>query len=178
MRSTFKALAIVVGATAAAGIATAEEQDRVVAAMITADGEVAGTVTFRPTPHGVVVRAELANMPPGLHGLHIHETGACEPDFQAAGGHYAPEGHEHGYDNPQGYHLGDLPNVYIDQDGVGIADYFVPRLTLAAGGDSPPYTLNDKDGSAVMIHEGADSYNEKSGTGARIACGVIFPATD
>ena len=156
--------------------AAAQDMPRVEVALQTADGAGAGSVTFIDTPDGLLVQARLENLPEGAHGFHIHETGACAPDFGAAGGHYSPAGTEHGYRNDSGFHAGDLPNVYVQADGTVEADMFATWLTLQ---DSPkadaPYPLDDGDGSAIMVHAEADDYAAEppGSTGARIACGVI-----
>lgn len=148
----------------------------VVASVRTADGTDAGTVTFEQTGHGLIVTAKLANLAPGPHGFHIHETGACSPDFKAAGGHFNPEGSEHGFHTANGYHVGDLPNVDIGADGTGTASFFIPDVTLdAAAGDAFAYTLADADGSAIMIHAKGDDYRVMASSGDRVACGVIVP---
>jgi Cu-Zn family superoxide dismutase len=147
-------------------------------AVMTADGQEAGTVTFEQTRHGVTITARLRNLSEGPHGFHIHETGACEPDFQAAGGHYNPLDAAHGFDSEGGYHVGDLPNIYVQADGTATADFFAPQLALAAKEDnSYPFTLQDHDGSAIMIHAKIDDYGQtpSGSTGDRVACGVIFP---
>lgn len=157
-------------------MATAQIQD--------ASGNAVGTATFEQLEHGVLVNADLKNLPSGGHAFHIHEKGACQPDFKAAGGHYRPLQNEHGYDTPDGYHAGDLPNVYVSQDGTARAAFFAPDLTLGweKTGKTPssaeakaPFPLMDADGSAIMIHENADDYKAvpPDSTGARIACGVI-----
>jgi Cu-Zn family superoxide dismutase len=154
----------------------AQDAPQAEVALARADGTAAGTVSFVETPHGLLIRARLQNLPAGPHGFHIHETGACAPDFGAAGGHYAPAGTEHGYENASGFHAGDLPNVFVQDDGTATADFFVPWLTLQ---DSPkadaPYPLDDGDGSAVMVHADGDDYRAEppGSTGDRIACGVI-----
>ena len=176
MRSIVRLLAIAAtAATAAAGSAAAQESDTLVAEVMTKSGESAGTVTFRQVEHGIVITAELENLPEGPHGFHVHETGACEPDFEAAGSHYAPQGSEHGYDVAGGHHAGDLPNIYVQADGTARADIFASWLTLGegGGGESGPFTLNDQDGSAIMVHEAFDDYVSTNSPGARIACGVI-----
>lgn len=147
------------------------------AQVMTADGQSAGTVTFTQVANGVVVNANLQNLPEGAHGFHIHETGACEPDFQAAGGHYNPAGSEHGFDSPEGPHVGDLPNIHVSADGTAMVDHFTSQLTLAAEDDNQaPYTLADADGSAIMVHAQADDYQAATSAGDRIACGVIAPS--
>lgn len=142
-------------------------------------GNPAGTVTVKQLEHGLLFSADLKNLPAGGHAFHVHETGACEPDFQAAGGHYAPLGNEHGLDTPDGYHAGDLPNIYVAEDGTARADFFVTQLTLSRGeagtDNEPPFPVLDKDGSAIMIHENPDDYEAvpPDSSGGRIACGVI-----
>ncbi len=133
------------------------------------DGQSMGTVTIIQGPRGLLVQARLTGVPQGWHGFHIHETGACDPDFAAAGGHYNPDGIGHGVLHEDGHHPGDTVNVYAHADGVANADQYTVDATLGPG----PATLFDADGSAVIVHEGPDSYGEAPGAGARIACGVI-----
>lgn len=175
MRQTVKVLALAAAAAAAGGIASAQDRDRLVAEVMTADGQSAGSVAFQQVEHGVLVIADLQNLPEGPHGFHIHETGACQPDFQAAGKHYAPAGKQHGYDNPDGYHAGDLANIDVEPDGTARAELFVPWLTLgeATNADAAPFSLGDQDGSAIMVHASADDYVSADSAGERIACGVI-----
>jgi Cu-Zn family superoxide dismutase len=144
----------------------------VTAVMKGADGADHGSVTFTQTEAGVLITAELAGLPPGVHGFHLHETGACEPDFKAAGGHYNPTGAEHGYMMVGGPHAGDLPNIHVPDSGDLTIEVFDPNVTLEEGA---PETLFDADGTAVVIHAGADDYkSQPSGdSGDRIACGVV-----
>lgn len=142
----------------------------------TADGGDAGTVTFEQTEHGVLVVAQLRNLSRGPHGFHIHETGACSPDFKAAGSHYDPLGAEHGFKSSGGYHVGDLPNVHVGADGTAMTEFFVPQVTLTgAENDRYPFTLDDSDGSAIMVHASGDDYIRMDSAGERVACGVIVP---
>ena len=133
------------------------------------DGADMGRVTIIQGPRGLLVQARLSGVPEGWHGFHIHETGACEPDFSAAGGHYNPAGIGHGVLHEDGHHPGDTVNVYAHADGTANADQYTVDATLGAG----TATLFDADGSAIIVHEGPDSYAEAPGAGARIACGVI-----
>ena len=109
---------------------------------------------------------------PGLHGIHIHAVAACAPTFAAAGGHYNPLAHEHGLENPNGPHAGDLPNLVVDADGHGRLNATTDRVTVTDG----PATLFDADGSAFIIHANPDDQVTdvgNGGSGARIACAVI-----
>lgn len=134
------------------------------------DGAAMGEVTLTPTPHGVLVQADLTRLTPGAHGFHIHETGACTPDFGAAGGHYNPDDSGHGIMVETGMHAGDLPNIHAAADGTARADFLTDAVALDDG------SLLDADGAAIVVHENPDSYGEDAGAGGRVACGVIGAA--
>ena len=142
-----------------------------VARMAGPDGAELGTVTIEQGPQGIIVSADVRGLSPGGHGFHIHETGACEPDFAAAGDHFNPTGASHGALHGPGRHAGDLPNLYVAADGTARVDFFTDAATLEAG---PTHSLFDADGSAVIIHERPDTYGEDAGAGGRVACGVIL----
>lgn len=145
-----------------------------VAAMKLADGTEAGTISFTQTEHGVVVSVAVKGLPAGKHGLHIHQTGACTPDFMAAGGHFNPAGTEHGFHAPGGYHAGDLPNLDVAADGTATAEFFVPDLTIhGPASEALPHALHDADGASIMIHAATDDYKTMASSGGRQACGVI-----
>ena len=38
----------------------------------------------------VEITVTASGLKPGLHGVHLHAVGKCEPDFAAAGGHFDP----------------------------------------------------------------------------------------
>ncbi|MCT7376507.1 superoxide dismutase family protein [Chelativorans salis] len=142
--------------------------------MINADEQEVGTVTFNETASGMVhIVVEMTDLPPGPHGFHVHETGACDAGggFESAGGHYAGD-MEHGVLSEGGPHPGDLPNVHAGQDGVLRVEFFTDRVSVSEDGENP---LQDDDGSAVVVHANPDDYSSQpSGeAGERIACGVI-----
>jgi Cu-Zn family superoxide dismutase len=136
------------------------------------DGSGMGTVTFTEAVTGVLISAELAGLPPGPHGFHIHETGTCEPPFESAGGHYNLTGAEHGFLAVGGPHAGDMPNIHVPESGVLTVDVLNTLVSLEEGA---PETLFDDDGSAILIHADPDDYQgQPSGhAGERIACAVI-----
>jgi Cu-Zn family superoxide dismutase len=118
----------------------------------------------------VFVRAE--GLTPGLHAVHLHTTGVCTaPDFASAGGHWNPTGRQHGKDNPQGMHMGDMPNMLAGADGTGEMEYVIPG-GLVSSGAAP---LLDADGAAVVIHAQADDNktDPAGNAGGRVACGVL-----
>jgi Cu-Zn family superoxide dismutase len=142
-------------------------------ATATLSGEgIDGTVVLTETASGtLLVAVEVAGVPEGWHGIHFHETGECEGDFESAGGHIA-RGLEHGIGTADGPHPGDLPNVHADADGNIHAEFFTLAVTLAVSGE---LGLMDEDGTALILHENPDDYQSQPGgeSGARIACGVL-----
>lgn len=161
---------ILAAASAALVPLSVQAAEVAVAELIGPDGKARGTVTLSEGPNGVLIRLRAANLALGEHGFHIHQTGACAPDFAAAGGHYNPDGSGHGLMHPDGPHAGDMPNIHADATGGAKADVFTQAVTLAEGADN---TLFDSDGSAIIIHENPDSYGAEAGAGGRVACGVI-----
>ncbi len=132
-----------------------------------------GSLQLTQDRHGDVhVNVHVKGLAAGLHGIHIHAVGSCSPTFAAAGGHYNPLAHQHGLDNPSGPHAGDLPNLTVNDDGVGHLNATTDRVTLSDGAA----TLFDADGSAFIIHANPDDQVTdvgNGGSGARIACAVV-----
>ena len=120
---------------------------------------------------GVRLRVEAAGLVAGTYAVHLHQTGACDPpDFQSAGPHWNPAGRQHGRLNPMGPHLGDLPNLTVGAGG-GSLEFLIAGASLDRGSRG----LSDEDGTALVVHTGADDYRtDPSGnSGARLACGVV-----
>ena len=133
-------------------------------------GRELGTVTLADAAGGIAIGGTLRGIAPGTYGFHVHTTGQCEPTFDAAGGHWNPTSARHGAENPQGPHLGDLPNVTVGADSTVRIQATTPGGSLR--GEHP---LLDADGAAVMLHAGTDDYRtDPSGdAGSRLACGVV-----
>jgi len=142
-------------------------------------GDRIGTVRLFDGEGGMVIEADLTELPPGPHGFHLHDNPSCEPARNdegvmtaalAAGGHYDPEGTgKHMGPSGRG-HKGDLPviQVLVTEDG---AKPF-KRVEVA-----PALTVAEARGHALVIHEHGDNYSDEpkplGGGGARIACGVV-----
>ncbi|MGI8705400.1 MAG: superoxide dismutase family protein [Sphingomicrobium sp.] len=140
--------------------------------LINTSGQTLGTVTAAQTSGGVTLTISASGVPHGLHGLHLHAVGRCDPpSFETAGSHWNPAGNEHGFNNQEGPHAGDLPNISASSSGVVRETVVLARSSLAQ--------LADADGSALVIHASADDYvTDPSGnSGDRIACAVLAPAT-
>ena len=128
-------------------------------------GDTAATVDLRNTSGASV----------GLHAVHIHAVGKCDPpDFNSAGPHFNPTGKQHGALNPQGSHAGDLPNLNVGADGSGRLETASEQIALASGAAS----LWDADGSSLVVHAAPDDFktDPTGNSGARIACGVLTKA--
>ena len=140
---------------------------------VTAQGtaERVGTVTFRDSEYGLIAEPDLRGLPPGPAGLHVHQNPSCQPSGGtpggAAGSHYDPDNtgvHRGPY--AEG-HLGDLPNLIVEQDGTASIPVLAPRVELS-----------DLEGRSLMIHAEKDAYHEHGdhahgAGGARAYCGII-----
>ena len=139
------------------------------------DSTITGTATFTDTDGGLQITIEVANVPPGQHGIHIHQFGACHDGGNAAGGHYNPDGVPHGYlpsDGQAKAHAGDLGNIEVGADGAGRLAIVVPSLTVTGG----RYSVA---GRAVILHERPDDFGQPTGNaGGRIGCGAIVITTE
>jgi len=136
------------------------------------DPKVSGTVRFTSEAAGVHVVADVKGVKPGQHGFHLHEKGDCSaPGYKSAGGHFNPEHKQHGADNPQGPHAGDMPNFTVDAKGGSTASVVAPGVTL----DDGPHSVFTGGGTALVIHEKADDgkTDPAGAAGNRIACGLI-----
>jgi Cu-Zn family superoxide dismutase len=136
-------------------------------------GQSIGTVRAWQTAGAVTFRLDATGLPHGIHGIHVHSVGRCDPPtFDSAGPHWNPAGKQHGMNNPRGPHAGDLPNVEVAANGVLAQTVTLPAASMAS--------LLDADGASLVIHANADDYaTDPSGnSGARIACAVIRPVAE
>lgn len=145
------------------------------------DGQVLGEVAAGDSAEGAVLRLTAQGLPAGTHGVHIHDVGLCEgPAFESAGSHWNPENKQHGFQNPQGPHRGDLPNITIGEDGRTGATMTVQGSNLSG---SRAYgfanTILDDNGAALVVHAQPDDFRtDPSGnSGDRIACAVLGAPT-
>jgi superoxide dismutase, Cu-Zn family len=122
------------------------------------DGDFVGVVRFEAKKGGKVeVQAKVNDVVPRgqFHGFHLHTTGKCDPNavdpetdekvpFFTAGGHFNPTSEIHSE------HAGDFPVLLVMNNGKAWEKFVTDRFKLSQ--------LFDKDGSAVIIHEGRDNY--------------------
>lgn len=157
----------------------APPQPVVTAALKTADGADAGTVTGYEGPLGMIFRVEGKGWPAGWHAVHLHAVGTCEaPGFTSAGGHvnHAEAARPHGLLNKDGGpDLGDLQNIFAAADGSAHADVYLAWEGL----DAHESDYVDGNGLSFVVHANPDDYVSQpiGGAGPRIACGVFEPAS-
>ena len=166
--------AVVVGAAACASAQGGANggEGAASARLLDAQGVQIGEVELEQEGNGVEVEIRVSGLTPGVHGVHFHAVGTCTgPDFMSAGGHFNPGQRQHGFDNPQGFHAGDLRNLEVGANGRGVIEFQTPNVSLGTG----PTSLLDADGTAIVVHATADDFRtDPSGnSGARIACGVV-----
>ncbi len=151
--------------------ASSEPRKIAVATIKPAAGEsVGGSVRFYESGDGpVTIVADLTGLKPGEHGFHIHEKGDISaPDLSSVGGHYNPEGHQHGGPGASEHHAGDLGNIVAKDDGTAHLREVSNDITI--DGSRNPIL-----GRSVVVHAGID--DEKSqpagNSGKKIGAGVI-----
>lgn len=146
--------------------------------MVNANGNEIGEVRMSETRFGTVdVEGRVRGLEPGFHGFHVHAVGECEaPDFMSAKGHVGEtEGENHSG------HTGDMSSLLVKRNGTATLRVTTDRFDLD--------DLRDDDGSAVMVHAGADNFAniperyapggpdeatlETGDSGGRVACGEI-----
>jgi Cu-Zn family superoxide dismutase len=159
---------VVASAWLATGVAAAQNAR---AELRTPDGRTVGEARLEQEGNDVRLVATFNGLSPGTRAFHIHEVGTCEPPFESAGGHFNPTGKHHGKDNAQGPHAGDLPNIQVSANGPVKVESIVRGVSLDGGKNG----LLDADGSALVVHEGADDdrSDPAGNAGPRIACGVV-----
>ncbi|WP_023603184.1 superoxide dismutase family protein [Aliivibrio logei] len=139
------------------------------------DNQSIGVISITENEYGTVFTPNLSTLPSGLHGFHIHTNPSCDSTVVnnkiilggAAGGHYDPQNTgKHGFPWSNDNHLGDLPALYVDHNGMASQPVLAPRIKL-----------DDLKGRAIMIHAGADNHSDHpaklGGGGTRMMCGVI-----
>jgi superoxide dismutase, Cu-Zn family len=136
-----------------------------------AQGQSVGTATLSEAPHGVRIKLDIRNLPPGEHSLHIHQFAKCEaPDFKSAGPHFNPSGASQGdHAGHTGLPAGDIPDfaLIVAADGTAHATVVAPNITLGTG----DHSVFSNGGTAMVIH--AVTGGASSAAPPRIACAVI-----
>ncbi|WP_277975508.1 superoxide dismutase [Cu-Zn] SodC [Pantoea endophytica] len=170
-----KTLIVMLALACAAGAQAASEEVTLHETTAQGIGAAIGTVTLSETPYGVQFTPALSGLKPGIHGFHVHAKGSCEPGESddktvaagAAGGHLDPQKTGKHLGPYADGHLGDLPALFVTEDGKATYPVVAPRIK----------SLSEIKGKALMVHVGGDNHADHpqplGGGGARFACGVI-----
>lgn len=170
LAGALSAVALVAGPAA-----DAQDSEYAVANLHDVNGNLVGTVGFGQTPDAglwVTMSFPAQNQLRGQRAIHLHERGACEPDFSAAGDHFNPSDREHGARAEHGMHAGDFPNLHFSETGPHVVEFPAPNLSLREG---EPGNILAGEGTAVILHAGLDDYATQptGNAGERVACGVV-----
>ncbi len=135
----------------------------------TSENEVKGEASFSQDGDKIVLKIDIMDAAPGIHGVHIHETGDCGDDGKSAGGHWNPTDVEHGKWGEGEFHLGDLGNMAVIKDGRGYIERTTDLWEVGTGSD------RDLVGKAIIVHGEQDDFETQptGAAGPRIGCGVI-----
>lgn len=142
------------------------------AQLFDAKGAKSGTAILTENGDGLKLQVQASGLASGTYGMHLHMVGKCEgPKFESAGSHWNPSAKQHGLENPQGAHGGDLPNLEAVTGKATDYTREVKGATLSKG----TMSVLDTDGTAIVIHAKPDDYKtDPSGnSGDRVICGVF-----
>jgi Cu-Zn family superoxide dismutase len=134
------------------------------------DSGVSGTATFKVAGEQVMLTLSIEGATSGEHAFHLHEVGDCSaPDGTSAGGHWNPTEQDHGQWGGDAFHLGDVANLDVGEDGSATLTVATNLWSVGTGDD------NDVVGRAVIVHAGVDDFTTQptGAAGGRIGCGVI-----
>jgi len=171
------AIPLMIGSTACAEVNDSDNGRELVvdpvaqAMIVSSDGQTIGEAILFAEGQHMRLQVDVRGLTEGVLGMHLHTTGLCQgPEFLSAGGHLNPDNREHGIHNPQGSHLGDLPNLVVSADGTASATISLP----GSPAELEPI-LFDTDGTSIVIHAEADDLvtDPTGNSGPRIACGVL-----
>lgn len=148
--------------------------ERVRAVCVLEAKKIKGVIHLEELPNNKTkIYGTVSGLSPGLHAIHIHETGDLTDGCMSACAHYNPFGKEHGGPNDKERHVGDLGNLIADKNG--IAHYeLIDDLVKLKG----KYSVI---GRSIIIHNDPDDLG-KGGfpdskttghAGGRMVCGVI-----
>ena len=129
-----------------------------------------GTAIFTRSGDTITLLVQIWNVSPGLHAVHLHETGDCSaPDGTSAGGHWNPTNVAHGKWGEGEFHLGDIGNITVREDGTGEIELTTDLWEMGTG------SILDVVGTGIIVHADADDFvSQPSGNaGARIGCGAV-----
>ena len=134
------------------------------------DSGVSGSASFTGGHGEVTMTLSIAGATPGEHAFHLHEIGDCSAaDGTSAGGHWNPTMQDHGKWGAEPFHLGDVGNLVVGEDGTASLTVSTALWSIGTGAD------DDVVGRSVIVHAGVDDFTSQptGAAGGRIGCGVI-----
>lgn len=162
------------GCKGGAGPTTPDEEPNAEVAVAAIAGKsgspMSGTATFTTTGDKVELKIDVSGLPPGKHAVHIHQHGDCSsPDAQSAGDHWNPTNEAHGKFGEHPFHLGDIGNIDVGDDGRGSLSMSTDLWTIGTGGPS------DVAGRSLVVHADPDDFKTQpaGASGTRVGCGEI-----
>ncbi|TFK27469.1 hypothetical protein FA15DRAFT_701871 [Coprinopsis marcescibilis] len=125
----------------------------------------------------VSIKGEIVGLglePNTERGWHVHESGDLSQGCAGAGGHFNPQGMNHGAPWDHHRHVGDLGNFKVNEWGDAYVDNIVNDKMSLMGRSSIV-------GRSLVIHLGTDDLGKGGkpdsltvgASGGRLACGVI-----
>ncbi|XP_065510232.1 copper chaperone for superoxide dismutase [Caloenas nicobarica] len=144
------------------------------AAVAALAGAARGLVRFlQLSPDRCLVDGAIEGLPPGPHGLHVHEFGDLSDPCDSCGGHFNPDGECHGGPQDEHRHAGDLGNIWADAEG---------RATFRM--EDSRLRVGDIIGRSVVVAAGEDDLGRgchplsrvTGNSGPGLACGVVARA--
>lgn len=129
--------------------------------LLNSDADLVGYVDLIQEETGVTVELDIADLEPGVYGVHFHVSSSCTPpDGDGAGEPIlAP---------------GTLPDITVEEDRTVETEFFVENATLQPGDAN---SLFADEGTAFVIHEEPGetiTLPEGSENPAILACGTIY----
>lgn len=135
------------------------------------DSNVSGKVTFKQVAGKVIMQADLEGLSVGNHAIHIHAIGDCSSDDgKSAGGHWNPTDENHGKWMEKPFHIGDIGNLVVGEDGKGSISRETDLWCVGCND-----TTKNVVGKAIIVHEGPDDFSSQpsGAAGPRVGCGEI-----
>ena len=138
--------------------------------------KIKGTVTFSETENNtVLITINLIGLKKNAeHGFHVHESGDLTSKCESMCAHFNPYNKTHGCPGQKERHVGDLGNLYTDNNGK--ANYSFEDNVIKLRGSKANIL-----GRGLIIHadpddcgKGSNEARLKNGNaGKRIACAII-----
>ena len=134
------------------------------------DSRLSGTAEFYEIDGSITLVLSVQNTPPGTHAVHLHDFGDCSAeDGTSAGGHWNPTHADHGEWGGTSFHLGDIGNFDVGDNGEAVRIFSSSLWSIGSGEE------NDIVGRAIIIHAQHDDLTSQptGAAGGRIGCGVV-----